>query len=89
MADHSDSAEPKAESLIDKIVEKIHDHDSSSSSGSDSETEGSAASSSLKEKVFRLFGRERPVHHVLGGGKRTESHLSDSKLFKNHFVSDF
>ena len=86
MSDHSENAEPKSESLIDKIVEKIHDHDSSSSSGSDSETEGSASSSSLKEKVFRLFGRERPVHHVFGGGKRTKSYLSDSKLLMNHFV---
>lgn len=73
MSDHAENTEPKSESLIDKIVEKIHDHDSSSSSGSDAETEGSASSSTLKEKVFRIFGRERPVHHVLGGGKRTQS----------------
>lgn len=87
MSDHSENAESKSESLIDKLVEKIHDHDSSSSSGSDSETEGgSASSSTLKEKVFRLFGRERPVHHVLGGGKRTQSYLSDSKLLKNRFL---
>ncbi|CAK9319106.1 unnamed protein product [Citrullus colocynthis] len=80
MSDHSENAESKSESLIDKIVEKIHDHDSSSSSGSDSETEGgSASSSTLKEKVFRLFGRERPVHHVLGGGKPADLFLWRNK----------
>lgn len=86
MSDHSDNAESKSESLIEKIVEKIHDHDSSSSSGSESEPEGSASSSSVKEKIFRLFGRERPVHHVLGGGKRKKSELSHYQLLKNRFV---
>lgn len=55
MADHK--SEP--ESLIEKITEKIHD----SSSSSDSESEP------VKSKIYRLFGRERPVHKVLGGGK--------------------
>ncbi|CAN1309081.1 Reticulon-like protein B5 [Linum perenne] len=55
------------ESVIDKISEKIHSHDSSSSSSSDSDS-----SDSVKEKIFRLFGRERPVHHVLGGGKAAD-----------------
>jgi hypothetical protein len=59
MADHK--SEP--ESLIEKITEKIHD----SSSSSDSESEP------VKSKIYRLFGRERPVHKVLGGGKRTHT----------------
>ncbi|XP_038877461.1 reticulon-like protein B1 [Benincasa hispida] len=79
MSDHAENAESKSESLIDKIVEKIHDHNSSSSSGSDTETEGSASSSTFKEKVFRLFGRERPVHHVLGGGKPADLFLWRNK----------
>lgn len=73
--DHQEK-EHHEESLIEKITEKIHDHDSSSSS-SDSEDEkekekkkGNESPSSLKSKVYRLFGREKPVHHVLGGGKR-------------------
>lgn len=37
-------------------------------SSSDSEDE---KPSSVRGKVYRLFGRERPVHMVLGGGKRT------------------
>lgn len=62
------------ESLLEKITEKIHGHDSSSSSSSDSDNEKSSerpSSSSLKDKIFRLFGREKPVHKVFGGGKRT------------------
>ncbi|XP_010541290.1 PREDICTED: reticulon-like protein B1 [Tarenaya hassleriana] len=57
------------ESLLDKISEKIH-HGGDSSSSSDDEDEKKASSlSSLQAKVYRLFGREKPVHKVLGGGK--------------------
>ena len=28
------------------------------------------SSSSMKNKIYRLFGREKPVHKVFGGGKR-------------------
>lgn len=66
--------EPKAESLMEKISEKIHGHgDASSSSSSDSEDEkkkSHSSPSSNQPKVYRLFGRERPVHNVFGGGKR-------------------
>ena len=65
MADHEES---KLEAMVEKIVEKIHPHDSSSS---DSDDDKSSTISSLKSKVFRLFGREKPVHKVFGGGKRT------------------
>ncbi|CAN1237465.1 Reticulon-like protein B5 [Linum grandiflorum] len=65
--EHSESP---MESVIDKISEKIHSHDSSSSSSSDSDSDSSSAS--VKDKMFRLFGRERPVHHVLGGGKAAD-----------------
>ena len=68
MAEHHEHEEVKGESLLEKISGKIHDHDSSSSS--DSDNEKTSASDSLKSKVFRLFGREKPIHHVLGGGKR-------------------
>lgn len=60
-------AEP--ESLIEKITEKIHGHDSSSSSDSDADDKPSKVEAA-QAKVFRLFGREKPVHKVLGGGKR-------------------
>ncbi|KAI4338695.1 hypothetical protein MLD38_023721 [Melastoma candidum] len=56
------------DSLVDKISEKIRGHGDDSSSDSDDDG-ARAAASEVKNKVFRLFGRERPVHTVLGGGK--------------------
>lgn len=65
------------ESLIEKITEKLHGHDSSSS---DSEIESEkTVSSSVKDKVFRLFGREKPVHSVLGAGKPADVFLWRNK----------
>ncbi|PIM98507.1 Reticulon [Handroanthus impetiginosus] len=72
MADHHKDEERKDESLMEKIADKIEAHDSSSSSSSDSEDE---KKSSLKAKVYRLFGREKPVHRVLGGGKPADVFL--------------
>lgn len=62
--------ESPVESVMDKITEKIRDHDSSSSSSESDDNKKSASSPSMKDKGFRLFGREKPVHKVLGGGKR-------------------
>ena len=78
MAEHEES---KAESMMEKIVEKIHRHDSSSSSSDSEDEKKSSASSSLKSKIYRLFGREKPVHKVLGGGKRTFFSLRISLIF--------
>lgn len=64
------------ESLLDKISEKLHGHDSSSDSDSEK-----PVISSVKDKAFRLFGREKPVHSVLGGGKRMNLCLSKHTLF--------
>ncbi|KAE8710801.1 Reticulon-like protein B4 [Hibiscus syriacus] len=75
MAVHEEKHE---ESLLEKISEKIKG-DSSSSSDSDDDK---PSESSMKVKVFRLFGRERPVHHVLGGGKQ-----ADIFLWRNKKVS--
>ncbi|KAL8138476.1 hypothetical protein V2J09_004477 [Rumex salicifolius] len=68
------------------------DASSSSSSFSDAEHEKPdpapvaapviEESSSVKSKVNRLFGREKPVHHVLGGGKP-----ADVLLWRNKKVS--
>ncbi|KAH9614723.1 hypothetical protein KSS87_018924 [Heliosperma pusillum] len=66
MAEHHEEHH-KGESIMEKISEKIHHRDSSSS---DSDTDDYKPSdSSLKSKVYRLFGRQQPVHKVLGGGK--------------------
>jgi hypothetical protein len=87
MADNEDnhhSEEKKEESsLLEKFTEKFHGDDSSSSD-SDSEkkkkTESASSSpSSLKAKMFRLFGREKPVHQVFGGGKPADVFLWRNK----------
>lgn len=87
MADHQEHDEVKGESLLEKISGKIHDHDSSSSSSdSDNEKEKKSSSpSSLKNKVYRLFGREKPLHNVLGGGKRMRFFFSFSFFYLNLF----
>jgi len=75
--------EPKAESLMEKISEKIHGHgDASSSSSSDSEDEkkkSHSSPSSEQPKPYRLCGRERPVHSVFGGGKPADVFLWRNK----------
>lgn len=75
MSDHEDH---KSESLTEKISDKIHGKDDSSSS-SDSDDDNKI--SAIKSKVFRLFGREKPVHKVFGGGKPADVLLwKDKKL---------
>ncbi|XP_057477873.1 reticulon-like protein B4 [Actinidia eriantha] len=69
MADHE-------ESLLEKITEKLHGHDSSSS---DSDDEKKSSPSSLKSKVYRIFGREKPIHKVFGGGKPADVFLWRNK----------
>ncbi|XVF10502.1 hypothetical protein REPUB_Repub07fG0188500 [Reevesia pubescens] len=78
MAEHEEKLE---ESFMEKITEKIHGHDSSSSS-SDSDDDKKSSESPKKAKVFRLFGREKPVHKVFGGGKP-----ADIFLWRNKKVS--
>lgn len=75
MAEQSEDSGKTTETLMEKIAEKIHGHDSSSSSDSESDNEKSAASS-VKAKIYRIFGREQPVHKVLGGGKRMDISVS-------------
>ncbi|XP_009603969.1 reticulon-like protein B1 [Nicotiana tomentosiformis] len=89
MAEHADHSEyNEEESLIEKIEDKIHfDHFSSSSSDSDTEKKPASAPeaaspSSVKAAIWRLFGREKPVHQVFGGGKP-----ADVFLWRNKKVS--
>ncbi|XP_021906259.1 reticulon-like protein B5 [Carica papaya] len=81
MAEQSEDSGKTTETLMEKIAEKIHGHDSSSSSDSESDNEKSAASS-VKAKIYRIFGREQPVHKVLGGGKP-----ADVLLWRNKKIS--
>ncbi|KAE8694624.1 Reticulon-like protein B4 [Hibiscus syriacus] len=73
MAEHEEKHE---ESLLEKISDKIKGDSSSSSSDSDDDK---PSESSMKAKVFRPFGREKPVHHVLGGGKQADIFLWRNK----------
>lgn len=82
------------ESLMDKISEKTHHGGDSSSSSSSSDDEDEkkktkkpSSPSSMKSKVYRLFGREQPVHKVLGGGKR--KFFSDLVSFSSVFCMLF
>ncbi|XP_073131443.1 reticulon-like protein B2 [Henckelia pumila] len=77
MADHAgehDKHEPATESLIDKITEKFHGSDSSSSD-SDDDADVKSTAAAVKAKIYRLFGREKPVYKVLGGGKPADIFL--------------
>lgn len=80
MAEHTEESTPVEESFMDGIAEKFHSHGSSSSESDDEKLE--AAPSSIKEKVWRFFGRERPVHDVFGGGKRMRSLHSTPCLYR-------
>nr|GMD62312.1 reticulon-like protein B1 [Ipomoea batatas] len=82
MAEHAEHPDHHEESLMEKIAEKIHRADSSSSSDSESEKEHPKADvspSSVKAKIWRIFGRERPVHKVFGGGKPADVFLWRNK----------
>ncbi|KAL2233842.1 UNVERIFIED_CONTAM: Reticulon-like protein B5 [Sesamum indicum] len=72
MAEQEEISDPRTDSLVDRISEKIHGgDDTSSSSDSDSQVkEAASPPASVKAKIYRLFGREKPVHKVFGGGKR-------------------
>ncbi|KAF8109736.1 hypothetical protein N665_0092s0009 [Sinapis alba] len=59
----------------ESIMEKIHGRDASSSSDSDDEKKAS----SIKTKIYRLFGREKPVHKVFDA--------ADIFLWRNKKVS--
>ncbi|CAA7402697.1 unnamed protein product [Spirodela intermedia] len=73
MAERTEESASVAESLVDDIAEKFHSHDSSASESEDEKLD--AASSPIKEKVWRFFGREQPVHDVFGGGKPADVFL--------------
>ncbi|KAJ6701795.1 RETICULON [Salix koriyanagi] len=77
MAEH-DKEDSVGESMMDKISEKIKGHDSSSDSDSDHE-KPKPNSDSLQSKIYRLFGREKPVHEVFGGGKPADVFLWRNK----------
>ncbi|CAN1264308.1 Reticulon-like protein B5 [Linum perenne] len=66
------------DSLVDKITEKITGHHSSSDSDDDKPSKLEA----VKSKIYRIFGRDKPVHKVFGGGKP-----ADVLLWRNKKIS--
>ncbi|KAL9268164.1 Reticulon-like protein [Drosera capensis] len=78
----SDHGAGDSESLIEKIADRIQGRDSSSSDSDDEKPPvkqhdpiveaadmKAAEKEREKKRIYRLFGREKPVHVVLGGGK--------------------
>lgn len=55
-----------AEDLVNNIMEKLSDGASKHKSVSFSEEQKLG---SVSSQLNRLFGRQKPVHHLLGGGK--------------------
>ncbi|CAH9123499.1 unnamed protein product [Cuscuta epithymum] len=68
MADHSGEYESVQTPLVND-----------SSSDSDNETDKKSKVDAVKAKIYRLFGREKPVHNVLGGGKPADIFLWRNK----------
>ena len=58
----------------EKITENLDSGDSSPSS--DNEKEKHSKREAVESKIYRLFGREKPVHKLLGGAKGNQhSHI--------------
>ncbi|XP_074566860.1 reticulon-like protein B2 [Curcuma longa] len=79
-------AEHGEESLLEKITDHFHGSDSSSSDSGDERSSGpsavAAAAEAANAKIYRLFGRQKPLHTVLGGGKP-----ADVFLWRNRKIS--
>ena len=65
-------ASEDTDSFVEKMEDKFHDHNSDSESYSDSDDDHATRPpvKTSGSNVYRLFGRDQPVHKVLGGGKR-------------------
>ncbi|KAG6422629.1 hypothetical protein SASPL_113006 [Salvia splendens] len=72
-------SEGMAESLMHNIMDTISDNVSKHKKVSFFEEDDS---SSVSCKLNKLFGREKPVHHILGGGKS-----ADVLLWRNKKIS--
>ncbi|KAM7504820.1 hypothetical protein LguiB_003724 [Lonicera macranthoides] len=64
---------------IDECKRAVVDRGLHSSSSSDSDNEKPSLSSAVKSNTYRLFGREQPVHKLLGGGKTADIFLWRNK----------
>lgn len=81
MADHVEISDSKGESLMEKIAGKLNVDNLSSSDSDSAKKPASSPPSvkpkttsptlSMKAKIYRMFGREKPVQKVSCGKKRT------------------
>ncbi|KAK1392276.1 Reticulon-like protein B2 [Heracleum sosnowskyi] len=79
MSEHNGEpeGEPKVESVLEKITEKLHGDDSCTSDSDDDKKESTMEA--VKNKVYRILGRDKPIHNVLGGGKPADIFLWRNK----------
>ncbi|CAM8989962.1 unnamed protein product [Rhodiola kirilowii] len=63
------------ESEVSLAKQMAHHDKSSSSSDSEIDDKIHASADAVKHKIYRLFGREKPIHKVLGGGKPADVFL--------------
>jgi len=68
MGEHQEEAASFLDSVLEKVTDKLPGHDSSSSD-SDDEKSKKPEPSSIASSEKRLFGREKLVHSLFGGGK--------------------
>ncbi|CAM8981494.1 unnamed protein product [Rhodiola kirilowii] len=80
MAENSEKS--SRESVMEKISDKIHGRGSLSAESESEAGKPLSPPSSMRSKFNRLFGREKPVHKVLGGGK-----AADVFLWRNKKIS--
>lgn len=71
------------QTLMGKVEGNRHNSSSSSSSDDDGNMRGPSSKHCDDPEKFRLFGRQKPVHTALGGGKRMLS------FFPSFFFSCF
>ncbi|URD72684.1 Reticulon [Musa troglodytarum] len=72
MAEHEEARAAES-SLMEQIKEELHREDSSSSDSDNEKTSEPSAADAVKAKMYRLFGREKAVHLILGGGKQKKN----------------
>ncbi|KAL0362135.1 UNVERIFIED_CONTAM: Reticulon-like protein B8 [Sesamum calycinum] len=74
----------KAEDLVNNLMETFSDSDSKHKNVSFFEEE---KSDFVTSHINRLFGRQKPVHHILGGGKSADVLLWRNKKMSASFLS--
>lgn len=72
MGEHPEEAASFLEGVLEKVTGKLPGHDSSSSDSDDEKSKKTKPPSIQSPPIKRLFGREKPVHTLFGGGKSAD-----------------